>query len=262
MGVWASGPRSRAVALAAEDLRSTPGNAAHPGDNNIAGSPYAIAEYKVQPALGGETGLQAFRQKLHEHGMKLILDFVPNHVGLDHPWLSRRPELLVQSPDETPGTFAQETRHGLRWLAHGRDPHFSPWSDTAQLDYRVPATRSAMQDTLLSIADRCDGVRCDMAMLVLNDVFAKTWANFPSLDDEPQRGRREAHNKTSLESGQVGKRESEKVAGSEDRFVNSEFWPGAIAAMKRAHPDFLFLAEAYWDLEARLQAQGFDYTYD
>jgi glycosidase len=248
MGVWTSGPRSRAVALAVEDLKSS--HLADPEGTAIAGSPYAIAEYKVPVALGGEAGLQAFRRKLHEHDMKLILDFVPNHVGLDHPWLSGRPELFVQSVGKTPGTFAQETRDGLRWLAHGRDPYFSPWTDTAQLDYRSPATRAAMQNALLSIADRCDGVRCDMAMLILNDVFAKTWAKFPVVDTSSSRCE-EAHSKIRSE-----------VSLLTSAATSSEFWPDAIAATKQAHPDFLFLAEVYWDLEARLQTLGFDYTYD
>ena len=231
MGVWTTGPRSRAAALASADLRRACGEVGEQAcETVIAGSPYAIAEYRVPPALGGESGLQEFRRRLHERGIRLLLDFVPNHAGLDHPWLNERPELFVQSPAREPGTFAQETRAGARWLAHGRDPNFPPWTDTAQLDYRQPATRSAIKQVLLGIAGRCDGVRCDMAMLVLNDVFAKTWAEFPLLNSSTN--------------------------------GNSEFWQEAISSTKQAHPDFLFLAEAYWDLEERLQSLGFDYTYD
>src|SRR6185436_1584023 len=87
MGVWTSGPRSRAVALAAADLRAYGQSSPGFEDSNIAGSPYAIAEYHVPHSLGGDAGLQQFRTRLHERGIQLILDFVPNHVGLDHPWL-------------------------------------------------------------------------------------------------------------------------------------------------------------------------------
>jgi hypothetical protein len=149
-------------------------------------------------------------------------------VGLDHPWLRERPELFVQSPAQREGTFARETAGGTRWIAHGRDPWFAPWIDTAQLDYRRAATRAAMLETLRAVAARCDGVRCDMAMLVLNDVFAQTWRAFPTDSEPPPR----------------------------------EFWEEAIPAIRREHPEFLFLAEVYWDLEARLQALGFDFTYD
>src|SRR4029077_1349041 len=115
MGVWTSGPRSRAVALAVEDLRRVGAEGSRPFEEaNIASSPYAIAEYRVPDSLGGEEGLKQFRNALHARGMKLILDFVPNHVGLDHPWLEERPELIVQAPNQAPGTFAQETRDGLR----------------------------------------------------------------------------------------------------------------------------------------------------
>jgi glycosidase len=199
----------------------------HSSVDDLAGSPYAIASYAVPDALGGEAGLKHFRKQLNVHGIKLVLDFIPNHLGLDHPWLSEKPELFVQSPVETPGTFPQSFAGSTRWLAHGRDPYFPPWCDTVQLDYRRPETRAATVDELRSVGQRCDGVRCDMAMLQLNDVFAKTWAGFPAAQSP-----------------------------------TSEFWAGAIPAIRSARPDFLFLAEAYWDLEPRLQSLGFDFTYD
>jgi hypothetical protein len=228
MGVWPTGPRCRAEALGNADLRAAY-DAALPGwkETDVAGSPYAIAEYKAAAALGGEPGLRRFRKQLHGRGMKLILDFVPNHLGLDHPWVGQRPELFVQSPEPMPGTFRQSTEKGVLNLAHGRDPHFPPWTDTVQLDYRRPDTREAMIGELKSVAHLCDGVRCDMAMLPLNEVFAQTWANFPG--------------------GPI---------------PATEFWAGAIGAVKKLQPEFMFLGEAYWDLEATLQLLGFDFTYD
>jgi hypothetical protein len=230
MGVWTTGPRARAEALKAPELRRAYDEAL-PGwtEADVAGSPYAVGDYQVPPALGGEAGLREFREKLHRHGLKLLLDFVPNHVGLDHPWVRDRAELFVQSPCEAPGTFAQPTRAGVRWLAHGRDPYFAPWTDAVQLDYRRVVTRSMMTQLLQSIAGRCDGVRCDMAMLVLNDVFAKTWESFPIANHQSPA---------------------------------AEFWSSAIPVVKETHPGFLFLAEGYWGLEARLRTLGFDYTYD
>jgi len=241
MGVWTTGPRNRDSAMAWEDLHGE-FRKAMPDlrREDITGSPYAIANYRVPDTLGGETGLQSFRQRLHERGMKLILDFVPNHVGLDHRWVAERPDLFVQSPVEAPGTFAQRTPEGVRWLAHGKDPHFPPWSDTAQLDYRQPATRAAMRENLLGVAGRCDGLRCDMAMLVLNEVFAKTWAPFPP----------------------AASREAAPAAGPDVGQPPVEFWQEAIASTKKRYPDCLFLAEVYWGLEERLRLLGFDYTYD
>jgi len=228
MGVWETSPRSRTVALETPGLRAELDRAL-PGwqDADVAGSPYAVAGYRVADALGGEVALKQLRQRLHDHGLKLVLDFIPNHLGLDHPWLREHPEFFVQSPGPKPESWRLETERGAVWIAHGKDPHFPAWTDTAQLDYRQAATREAVRADLESVAARCDGVRCDMAMLVLNDVFANTWAAFPGgLAPEP------------------------------------EFWAEAIPAVKRTQPGFLFVAEAYWGLEARLQALGFDFTYD
>jgi hypothetical protein len=115
-------------------------------------------------------------------------------------------------------------------LAHGRDPLFPGWTDTVQMNHRHPGLRAALVETLKGIAAECDGIRCDMAMLVLKNVFERTWGD---------RARPE---------------NVEEPAG--------EFWKEAIGAVKSGHPDFFFIAEAYWNLEWELQQLGFDYTYD
>ncbi|PYJ58607.1 MAG: alpha-amylase [Verrucomicrobia bacterium] len=229
MGVWPTGPRSRAAALSSQGMRRAFSEAL-PGwqDDDVAGSPFAVADYTIARELGGESALKQFRKKLRAYGLKLLLDFVPNHLGLDHPWVSEKPELFVEASLQMPETFPAETGTGPRWLAHGKDPNFPAWIDTVQLDYRRADTRASMIEQLQSVAQRCDGVRCDMAMLLLNDVFAKTWEGFPCPAAMTER----------------------------------EFWADAIRVVKQTHPDFLFLGEVYWDLEARLQSLGFDYTYD
>lgn len=229
MGVWTSGPRARRQALEDKGLLERYAEVL-PGwrEADVAGSPYAIAEYSVAPELGGPEGLERFRSALHQAGLKLLLDFVPNHLGLDHPWLRERPGLFVHLPSNALEGFRQETDQGVHWLAHGKDPYFPGWSDTAQLEYRSRETRLAMTELLQRIASQCDGVRCDMAMLLLNEVFAKTWASVPAPGPVPQ----------------------------------EEFWSAAIGTIKQTRPDFLFMAEAYWGTESRLQDLGFDYTYD
>src|SRR6185437_15420611 len=229
MGVWPTGPRSRAVALADTELRSELANLLPDWkEEDIAGSPFAVADYAVSPELGGERELKKFHKKLHACGMRLLLDFVPNHFGLDHPWVVERPELFVQAPARAPETFYCKSEAGGCWLAHGKDPNFAAWADTVQLDVRRSDTRACLIETLKSVAARCDGVRCDMSMLLLNDVFTRTWEHFPCPESEIER----------------------------------EFWADAISAVKKTQPEFLFLGEVYWDLEARLQSLGFDYTYD
>jgi len=227
MGVWSGGPRSRDVFVQHPNTPSEIGEILPDWkEADIAGSPYAISGYRVPEGLGGDGGLAVFRDQLHAAGLRLMLDFIPNHLGLDHPWLVQHPEYFVHSPTRKPGFFLQDTAHGPRWMAHGKDPYFPAWSDTAQLDIRRADTRAALIQELRSVASRCDAVRCDMSMLLINDVFARNWQGFP----------------TSAPA------------------LTTEFWAEAIPAARR--PGFLYVAEAYWDLEPELQSMGFDYTYD
>ncbi len=229
MGTWTPCAKAREVALNDRSLLDLFDKALPdwtPAD--VTGSPYAVADYRVPATLGGEEGLGQFRARLNAHGLKLVLDFVPNHTSLGHPWVKTQPELFMQSPPGARETFATETHSGTVWIAHGKDPYFPCWADTAQLDYRRADTRAVMLEVLRDLATRCDGVRCDMAMLLLRDVFAKTWAAFPLTAPA----------------------------------APGEFWASAIAAVRRDVPGFMFIGEVYWDLERNLQQLGFDYTYD
>jgi len=236
MGIWSTGPLGREIArnlplLANEYHRALPDLT----EEDIGGSPYAITEYTVPDALGGEEGLAHLRKRLAAHGMGLILDFVPNHTACDAPWVNDHPEYYISGIDGDESVrpqefFAARTRTGRVVLAHGRDPIFPPWTDTAQLNIFSPELRKAQTERLKSIAGRCDGVRCDMAMLLLRDVFSRTW------------------------SGRLGQRE----VADQPR----EFWQEMIEAVRSEWPQFLFLAEAYWKREWDLQELGFNYTYD
>ena len=195
-------------------------------DDDIPGSGFAIAGYTVHADLGGDPALARLRERLRKRGLRLMLDFVPNHTGLDHSWVDQHPEYYVPGNEldltRAPGNYTWIKRAaGDRLFAHGRDPYFPGWPDTLQLNYGNPATQEAMIAQLLKIAGQCDGVRCDMAMLVLPDVFERTWG----LKAQP-------------------------------------FWPQATQRVRERFPNFIFMAEVYWDLEWTLQQQGFDYTYD
>jgi hypothetical protein len=232
MGVWTTGPRCREIAVANPSLRRAYDRVLpNWKEADVAGSPYAIQTYTVPESLGGMEGLRRVREQLNRRGLKLILDFVPNHVGLDHPWVCGNPDYFVPFDRPHADAFEARTEAGVRWIAHGRDPHFAPWTDTVQLDYRQPAVRVAMKSELNRLATLCDGVRCDMAMLVLSDVFTATWQAFPPA-----------------------RRDAESSPG--------EFWDDAVQGAREVNPEFLFLAEVYWGMEERLQASGFDFTYD
>ncbi len=228
MGVWERSPSGIAIANQNEhllkDFRRTLANF-HAEDN--VGSPYCVRQYLVDSHLGGTAGLATARQELARRGMRLILDFVPNHVAPDHPWVCDHPDYLVRGNlddlKNDPGSFLQASEN---IYACGRDPYFPAWPDVVQLNAFDPGLRKAAVETLSGIATQCDGVRCDMAMLMLNSIFERTW----------------------------GDRAGQRPA--------TDYWRELISMVKNLHPDFLFVAEAYWDMEWELQQQGFDFCYD
>lgn len=195
-------------------------------DDDIAGSGFAITDYSVHKDLGGAPALARLRERLGKRGLKLLLDFVPNHTAIDHHWVEEHPEYYVAGSEQdllaAPQNFRTVKRKaGDLILAHGRDPYFDGWPDTLQLDYGNPATQEAMVGELLKIGAQCDAVRCDMAMLLLPEVFERTW----SRPSQP-------------------------------------FWSKATSRVREKYPNFCFMAEVYWDMEWALQQEGFDYTYD
>lgn len=195
-------------------------------DEDIPGSGFAISGYHVHEQLGGDAALARLRKRISKRGLKLMLDFVPNHTAPDHYWVDEHPEYYVPGTEldlsRSPQNYTWVKRpKGDLLLAYGRDPYFAGWPDTLQLNYGNAATQEAMAGELLRIAGQCDGVRCDMAMLVLPDVFERTWGLRAPL-----------------------------------------FWPMATSRVREKHPDFCFMAEVYWDLEWTLQQQGFNYAYD
>ena len=148
-------------------------------------SPFAISAYHVSPSLGGDASLMLLRAAANSVGLRVLVDFVPNHLARDHAWTLSKPWLFQQ------GSEAEAARHPERyyqplaggpWLAHGRDMHSAGgWRDTAQLNLRHPHTRGLMRGLLVWLASSglADGVRCDMAMLALTGVQQRTWGDAP-----------------------------------------------------------------------------------
>jgi hypothetical protein len=228
MGVWERSPAGIGIAMQNQGLlddfrRALPDFS----PQDIVGSPYCVRRYVVDDHLGGPEGLAAARSMLREQDMRLILDFVPNHVAPDHPWVSERPGYFVRGDSDDirrePASFFQT---GGNVFACGRDPYFPAWPDVLQLNAFGQGLRQAVIETVSGIAEQCDGIRCDMAMLVMNTIFERTWG--------PRAGGKPA----------------------------ADYWATVIPAVKAKYPEFRFIAEAYWDLEWELQQQGFDFCYD
>jgi Alpha amylase, catalytic domain len=227
LSVWRTGEHGRKVSRENPDFRrefalTLPDLC----EDDIAGSGFAITDYHVHPGLGGDKAIKRLRDRLHKRGLKLMLDFVPNHMGADHAWVENHPDYFIKGTaadlEKYPQNYTRlKVSDGETIFAYGRDPYFAGWPDTLQLDYSNPSFVNDMLKELLHLAELCDGVRCDMAMLILPEIFERTWGR-----------------------------------------AVQPFWSLAIQTVREKFPDFIFLAEVYWDMEWTMQQEGFDYTYD
>ncbi|AEV82930.1 alpha-amylase [Actinoplanes sp. SE50] len=228
MGVWERSPAGLAVARVNDGLQRAFRQALPDlAPEDVVGSPYCVRRYRADDRLGGPAGLAAARAELNRRGLKLVLDYVPNHVAPDHPAVVRHPDWFIRGSEDDLAADPTGWFHaGGRVIAHGRDPYFPPWPDVAQLNAFAPGMRAATLAVMSQIAEQCDGMRCDMAMLLTNDIFAGTWGRWagPRPDDE--------------------------------------FWPALIGELRRRHPEVVLIAEVYWETEWLLQQQGFDFCYD
>ncbi len=219
MGIWRISPGALAISR-----RFSP---------DFEGSPYAVPAYEVNPILGDEDSLAHLRARAHREGLRILVDFVPNHTAFDAPLIDAHPDFYISHDPESREERSDWyfTSAGGHQIAHGRDPYFPPWIDTAQLDYTSPDLRRHMTEQLARLSSLSDGVRCDMAMLLLREQIKQQWYPRKSWDWFNQR-------------------------------MPDEFWRQAIAATRRVNPNFTFIAEAYWGKEPYLQQLGFDYTYN
>ena len=195
------------------------------------GCPYSITDYVCNKELcpNGDEDLLWLKQKLNSLGIRLILDFIPNHFSLDSVLIDENKDYFIQAPKGSSPPY-DSSRYFTNGIAYGNMQWSSAWTDVAQLNYYNEDTRTMMKKKLLKIAEYADGVRCDMAYIMLNDYFYGTW-------------------KTELDSYGWTK-------------PSEEFWLSAIKEVKNSYPDIIFLAEVYGDVYKDLINLGFDYTYD
>jgi Alpha amylase, catalytic domain len=182
---------------------------------SIVGSCFAVDQYTPDSFVGDVSRLKA---NLNSAGLKLILDFIPNHFGRMGKFFVNNSDLFLQANAFDP---SQNFEFEGKFYNLAKDPHYEPWSDVAQLDYSKPETIKKMQQEIIDIAKLCDGVRCDMTMLLLPEIFEQT-CGIKALD----------------------------------------FWHEAIAKVKVINPNFVFMAEVYWNLEQRMIDLGFDLVYN
>ncbi|HSO71041.1 MAG TPA: alpha-amylase family glycosyl hydrolase [Thermodesulfobacteriota bacterium] len=237
LGLWQTGPAGRLVSLSRPEwLQEYQATLLDFTEADVCGSPFAVTCYSLHRDFSPEAELLRLKERLRKRKLRFMVDFVPNHTAPDHSWVQAHPEFYVQGSatdlELEPHKYRLvNTPTGSLILAYGRDPNFANWPDTFQLNYRHQGVREAMAEELLKLAEIADGVRCDMAMLILPEVFQRTWgARSLPADGSPP--------------------------------VDESFWPETIRQVKARNPEFIIMAEVYWDLEWTLMQQGFDYCYD
>jgi glycosidase len=139
------------------------------------GSPYAVRDYRAtNPEFGTPADFQALVDAVHSRGMKLVLDWVPNHTAWDNVWVRQHPAYFV--------------RNGSGGLTVPRDDkgNLTDWTDVAQLDYRNPELRRAMIDGMRYwlLKFGVDGFRMDAAGFVPDEFWREA---LPQLRSSVQR---------------------------------------------------------------------------
>eukprot|EP01117_Protostelium_nocturnum_P007897 TRINITY_DN2819_c0_g1_i1.p1 TRINITY_DN2819_c0_g1~~TRINITY_DN2819_c0_g1_i1.p1 ORF type:complete len:544 (-),score=179.60 TRINITY_DN2819_c0_g1_i1:15-1646(-) len=197
--------------------------------DDVIGSPYAVTQYHCNPQLGTDDDVKALKQKLNSIGLLLMTDFVPNHSAVDCPWAKTNVDYFIRAPPNTQPDPAKYYKNGIAYGGMGGSGGYT-WTDTLQLNYWNPNLMKARTAELMRVASLSDGIRCDMAFLILNEQIETNWG--------PQ-----------LSAWNIKK-------------PNVEWWSQAIQTVKSQHPNTVFMAEVYSPWEDKLQAAGFDYTYD
>ena len=235
------------------------------GNRDAVASAYSLFDYAIAEDLGGEPAYINLRDRAYRQGVRLASDMVPNHMGIDSPWVVEHPEWFIsrqdspypaysfEGPDLSPDGrveikiedhyFEQsdaavvfrrrDTASGdTRYVYHGNDGTSFPWNDTAQLDYLNPAVREQVIQTILHVARLFPVIRFDAAMTLAKRHFHRLWFPGPGA------------------SGAIPSRAEYGMSQAEfDRHMPHEFWREVVDRVAAEVPGTLLLAEAFWLME-------------
>jgi glycosidase len=235
------------------------------GNQDAVASAYSLFDYRIADDLGGEAAYITLRDRAYHHGIRLASDMVPNHMGIDSPWVIEHPEWFISRPDppypaysfEGPDlshdgrvelkiedhyydqsdaavVFRRRDKYtgDTRYVYHGNDGTSFPWNDTAQLDYLNPAVREQVIQTILHVARLFPVIRFDAAMTLAKRHFHRLW--FPGPGS----------------SGAIPSRAEYGMSQADfDRAMPHEFWREVVDRVAAEVPGTLLLAEAFWLME-------------
>jgi glycosidase len=253
IGVWERSPASRRIKQKC-------------GNPEAMASAYSLYRYEIAADLGGEAALQNLKQRAWARGIRLASDMVPNHMGIDSPWVIEHPEWFVSldhspfpsyrftgediSSDPRTAIYLEDhyydrsdaavvfkwvdRRSGAeRYIYHGNDGTRMPWNDTAQLNYLRPDVRAAVMQTILEVARKFPIIRFDAAMTLTRKHYQRLW--FP----KPGSG------------GDIPSRAGQGLIQEHfDQAMPAEFWREVVDRVAVEIPDTLLLAEAFWLMES------------
>ncbi|MBN1954247.1 MAG: alpha-amylase [Anaerolineae bacterium] len=252
IGLWERSPASRRIKQLC-------------GNPDAVASAYSLFDYEIAADLGGDAAYQDLRERAWRRGIRLASDMVPNHMGIDSPWVMEHPDWFIgldHSPfpaysfngpdlswDERVGIYLDDHYYDRtdaavvfkrvdrqsgreRYVYHGNDGTSMPWNDTAQLDYLNPAVREAVTQKILHVARMFPIIRFDAAMTLAKKHYQRLW--FP----EPGAG------------GAIPSRaEFGMTREAFDRHMPAEFWRELVDRVAQEAPNTLLLAEAFWLME-------------
>jgi glycosidase len=235
------------------------------GNTDAVASAYSLYDYKISEDLGGERAYNTLRDRAYAHGIRLASDMVPNHMGIDSPWVIEHPEWFISRADSPYPAYKfegpdlsgdsrveikiddhyyeqtdaavvfrrRDTATGdVRYVYHGNDGTSFPWNDTAQLDYLNPVVREQVIQTILQVARLFPVIRFDAAMTLAKRHFHRLW--FPGEGS----------------SGAIPSRAEYSMSDAEfNKHMPFEFWREVVDRVAAEVPDTLLLAEAFWLME-------------
>jgi glycosidase len=126
------------------------------------GSPYSVTDYRaIHPDFGDEADFRDLVRAVHDRGMRLIIDWVPNHTAWDHVWVRRHPEWYARDAG------------GQMTVPRDERGNLTDWTDVVELDYGHPGLRRAMIAEMRYWLDEfgIDGFRVDVAGMVPDDFW-------------------------------------------------------------------------------------------
>jgi glycosidase len=235
------------------------------GNTDAVASAYSLFDYRIAEDLGGEAAYINLRDRAYRHGVRLASDMVPNHMGIDSPWVVEHPEWFISRPESPYPAYSfngpdlsgdgrveikiedhyyeqsdaavvfrrrDKASGETRYIYHGNDGTSFPWNDTAQLNYLNAAVREQVIQTILHVARLFPVIRFDAAMTLAKRHFHRLWFPGPGA------------------SGAIPSRAEYGMSQAEfDRHMPHEFWREVVDRVAEEVPGTLLLAEAFWLME-------------